>query len=101
MGNLEKVVFGDDFFYFAMVGLIGRTPDFLFTHGVDGFYEFMYCPENDNEEEDLIEAVEKISRWLDLFDIKFSETMCQYGSDPWEELDGEGLIIRVKIKTTN
>lgn len=97
---MEKMPFHYGLFYNAMVGLISREPDFRYRMGWDGYYEFHYKPKNNKEVNKLKEAAQALGQWLDDFDIKFSESVCQYGIDPARPEEKEMLYIRISHPVT-
>lgn len=75
--NPPRTPFRFDIFYHAMLGLIGREPDRRVLLGEEGFYDFIYFPEG-NEEKKFIEAVCSLRSWLDIFDVTFSRSDCMF-----------------------
>jgi len=91
-----KALFNYGLFYHAMIGLIGREPDHRYRLGWDGYYEFHYNPKDEKEVKKLMEAAGILAQWLDIFDIIFSGSICQYGIDPIRPEAKEILYIRIR-----
>lgn len=79
-----------------MIGWIGREPDHATRLGWDGLYEFRYVPKNQAEVKKLEEAASILAQWLDLFDITFSRSRCEFGiPSPKAKGDQDQLQIRI------
>ena len=82
-------------FYHAMIGLIGREPDDRICYGLDGFYDIRYRPRDNAERIKFREHAAKLAQWLDIFDIQFSGSRCEYGSLNNAIIDDELLQIKI------
>jgi len=82
-----------------MVGLIGREPNRKTCLGYDGFYEFQYKPQNDEERETFPQHARTLALWLDNFEILFSGSVCHYGrlAPPSTQIDPDNDYIHIKI----
>jgi hypothetical protein len=92
-----KIKFDYGLFYHAMIGLLGRDPDRCVRLGMDGFYHFKYIPTGEVEVKLFSEHVVTLGRWLDLFEIIFSESRCEYGRARMSE-SGDPDVLEVIIK---
>lgn len=93
--KMPKIPFNYGLFYHSMLGLFGREPDRMTRHGDDGYYRFLYEPQDDQEREKFSEHRETIARWMDIFDIIFSSSRCEYGKSAVSEIDKDVLEIIV------
>lgn len=94
--TMVRMPFHFGLFYNAIIGLLGREPDRKLCCGFDGFYDFMYIPRNKDEQEKFSRNARAIAEWLDLFEIQFSHSRCEYGSknDPNYTTDN---VLHIKI----
>lgn len=90
-----KAPFHYGLFYSAMIGLIGREPDGRNCAGSKGFYDFTYTPTSDRDRKDLEKAAGVLATWLDVFDITFSGSRCEFGIDPIRR--GESPVLNIRI----
>lgn len=78
---MAKIPFHFTLFYGAMVLEAGRVPDRECCEGADGMYEFIYEPQDPEEAKHFERRVAlRIAKLLDLFDIIFSGSRCEFGS---------------------
>jgi|GEM_PF-1781346 len=76
---MPKIPFNFGLFFHALKGLVGREPDRKVLQGFDGYYQFIYEAQNNQERTTLLEAKNVVTGWLDLFDITFSGSRCECG----------------------
>lgn len=92
----QRMPFHYGLFYNAMIGFLGREPDHATRLGWDGFYEFRYLPKNQEEARKLEKAASTLAQWLDLFEITFSRSRCEFGiPSPRAKGDQDQLQIRI------
>ena len=92
---MTRTPFHYGMYYRAMIGLIGRKPDTAVRHGMDGFYDFIYEPQDDQECQQFPEYVQVLHEWLNHFDILFSDSRVEW-TDQWGS--GKKKILRVIIQ---
>ena len=85
-------------FYHAVIGLLKREPDIKNCSGSDGYYDFVYQPKNEKEQELFKEQVQIIKQWLDLFEIKFSETRVDFQHPYDQDFDKGNGVLRIIVK---
>ena len=83
-----KIPFNFGLFFHALKGLVGREPDRKVLRGYDGYYEFIYEAQNDQERISFLEAKNVVAGWLDLFDITLG-SRCECG--------GRGSVLDIRI----
>ncbi len=97
-----RIPFHFGLFSNAMVGLIGRDPDDQTCLGFDGFYDFRYQPKNDTERKELRQYAEILAKWLDMFDIQFSGSRCEYGkATPIQPNSEDVLQVKISLPVKN
>ena len=93
---MKRIPFHFGLFFNAVVGMLGREPDSKVFQGYDGFYELRYQPKDDKEADKFREHSQTFREWLDLFEITFSDSRCEFGMPhPPQSGDKEQLQIRI------
>ena len=92
----QQIPFHYGLFYGAMCHWLGREPDLKVNAGFDGFYDYVYYPNNKKEENHFEGLVQSIREWLDLFEIIFSGTHVEYSTSAGNERDK--LALRITIR---
>jgi hypothetical protein len=77
-------------FWHAMVQLLGREPDQKYLRGFDGYYSFLYEPQDKAEEKKFIDSVHTLCEWLKIFELTPLESRCVYGRLPNPQKGQEG-----------
>ncbi len=98
---MQKVPFNSSIFHYALIGLFGRTANTSVCDPDHGYYSYIFAPTDNNKKE--IEELESntnitmIKKWLDIFEIIFSETSVDYGLEKDTKHHGvKVLVIRVQ-----
>lgn len=91
----DKIPFHYGIFFHAVVGYLGREPDFKCDYGWDGYYYWWYEPQDEEEQKMFAKKAVDIAKWLDSFDITFSGSECWYGAHASHPDKGEILIIQI------
>jgi hypothetical protein len=73
-----RTIFDPDEFYYAVCGLVGRQPDERTIYS--GLTQLIFKP-TDTEKEDFPIFARAIGKWLDKYDIIFSNSICGYTGD--------------------
>jgi len=97
---IKQIPFHFGLFYHAMVGLLGRHPDSKVSQSIDGFYDWVYSPNNDEEEKLFEKNLPILKSWLDNFEILFSESRVDFGhpNDASFGKDGREKVLRIIIQ---
>jgi hypothetical protein len=75
-------------FYHAMIGYLGRAPDYKHAHGT--YYSFRYEPQDAAEEARLEVSVPTLRDWLSNFEFIPLESQCTYGRLAYPQDSEEG-----------
>jgi hypothetical protein len=83
---MSKSPFHFGLFHSACVGLLGRRESEGINYGLDGFYDWLWIAQSDEEKATFVAAVPILRKWLDQFDVTwttdqgFLATRIEYGS---------------------
>lgn len=98
---MKRIPFNYSLFFNAVAGLIGRCYDGHVDAGWEGYYERWFFPKDKAEEERFHEYARIIAGWMNIFDIQFAGSRCEFGkayppsSDPiWDK------VLQIKITFT-
>jgi len=85
-----KIPFNYGFFYYAMIGLLGRGPDFRHQDELTGNYIIRYWPKDDTEKNMFAVNIRRLHDWLNIFEITPLRSRCNFGRRLQPQMGEEG-----------